>query len=93
MPSVRELSPDDATALAALYADYEWWEDRTPDEVCRALDETEVAMGVEEDSGDDGRALVAAARVLTDYTYYATVFDVARNRRFLAGQPERKAFW
>ena len=42
------------------------------------LRESDVAVGVEDD-GD----LVAAARVLTDYTYYATVFDVivAADRR------------
>lgn len=78
MPTVRDLSPDDAPALTALYADYEWWEDRTVPEVRDALAETEVALGVE----DDGN-LVAAARVLTDYQYYANVFDVvvAADRR------------
>lgn len=78
MTEVRDLTPDDAAALTSLYEDYEWWNDRTTDEVGTALAETEVAVGVE----DDG-TLVAAARVLTDYTYYATVFDVivAADRR------------
>jgi len=71
MPTVRDLTPDDATALAALYGDYEWWADRDAERVRVALEATEVAVGVERDG-----ELVAAARVLTDYTYYATVFDV-----------------
>ena len=72
MSTVRELTPGDAAELTALYEDYEWWADRDESDVRRALEHTEVAVGVEDDSGD----LVAAARVLTDYTYYATVFDV-----------------
>lgn len=71
MPEVRDLAPEDADALTALYGDYEWWADRSVEDVRTALRETEVAVGVE-----DGGDLVAAARVLTDFTYYATVFDV-----------------
>lgn len=71
MPTVRELTPADAPALTALYAEYEWWADRECEEVRVALAATEVALGVEVE-GD----LVAAARVLSDYQYYATVFDV-----------------
>jgi hypothetical protein len=74
MPSVRDLSPGDAAELTALYDEYEWWEDRSVADVRDALEETEVALGVEE-SGD----LVASARVLTDYQYYANVFDVLRS--------------
>ncbi|WP_232701835.1 GNAT family N-acetyltransferase [Halobacterium wangiae] len=78
MPTVRDLDPEDAPALTALYGEYEWWADRTVPEVRDALAETEVAVGVEDDS-----ELVAAARVLTDYQYYANVFDVivAADRR------------
>lgn len=71
MPNVRELTPADAEELTRLYRDYEWWEGRAVDDVRGALAETEVALGIEEDD-----ELVAAARVLTDYTYYANVFDV-----------------
>ncbi len=71
MTTVRDLSPDDAPALTALYEEYEWWEDRTVEDVRRALAGTEVAVGLEADG-----ELVATARVLTDYTYYANVFDV-----------------
>jgi len=78
MTTVRDLTPADAEALTALYREYEWWADREGADVRTALRESDVAVGVEDD-GD----LVAAARVLTDYTYYATVFDVivAADRR------------
>jgi predicted GNAT family N-acyltransferase len=78
MPDVRDLTPEDAPELTALSEEYAWWEDREVEGVRDALAETEVAVGVE-----DGGNLVAAARVLTDYTYYATVFDVivAADRR------------
>lgn len=66
----RDLTTADAETVTALYGEYEWWEDRTEVDVRRALAETEVAVGVEDDD------LVAAARVLTDYTYYANVFGV-----------------
>lgn len=78
MCSIRELSPADARALTPLYGEYDWWADRTVDDVRSGLAETDLALGIETD-GD----LVASARVVTDYTYYATVYDVivARDRR------------
>ena len=76
MSTVRDLTPADAEALTALYGDYEWWADRTTGDVRRALAETAVAVGVETDG-----ELVAAARVLTDYTYYAKVYDVLRTAK------------
>lgn len=72
MATVRDLTPADAPALTALYEEYGWWADRDVERVRVALEATEVAVGVDHD--EDG--LVAAARVLTDYTYYANVFDV-----------------
>lgn len=71
MTNVLDLTVEDAHALTALYQEYEWWADRDIADVREALAETEVAVGIE-DSG----SLVAAARVLTDFTYYANVFDV-----------------
>lgn len=68
---VRDLTPDDVPALCALYEEYEWWANRDIDNVSDAFAATEVAVGVE--ITDD---LVAAGRVLTDYIYYATVYDV-----------------
>ena len=71
MPTVRDFTPDDAPALTALYEEYEWWADRTVPTVREALTETEVAVGIEADG-----ELVAAARVLTDYQYYANLYDL-----------------
>ena len=76
MTTVRNLTPADAEALTALYRDYEWWADRATEDVRRALVETGVAVGVEADG-----ELVAAARVLTDRTYYAKVYDVLRTAK------------
>ena len=56
MPEVRDLTPEDAPELTALYADYEWWDDREVEGVRDALAETEVAVGVR-DEEDDRRAL------------------------------------
>jgi GNAT superfamily N-acetyltransferase len=78
MVRVRDLSPDDAPELTDLHGEYGWWADRDVGTVRRALADTEVAVGVE-----DGDRLVASARVLTDFAYYANVFDVvvAADRR------------
>lgn len=73
-----ELTTDDASALAVLYDEFEWWAGRGESAVREALAGTDVALGVRAD--DD---LVAAARVLTDFTFYGTVYDVivAADRR------------
>ena len=76
MTTIRNLTPANAEALTALYGDYEWWADRTTEDVRRALAGTAVAVGIEADD-----ELVAAARVLTDRTYYAKVYDVLRTAK------------
>ena len=78
MPDVVELSAEDARSVHALYQQYGWWDDRTLDETERALSDTPLAIGVRE-----GGELVASGRVLTDFTFYANVFDVivAEERR------------
>lgn len=75
---VVELSPADAAALTALYGDHDWWADRTEDDVRRALQGTDLSLGLR----DSGR-LVAGARVVTDGVFYGTVYDVvvAADRR------------
>lgn len=85
VPEIVDLTPEDATALTALYSDYDWWADRDAEAVRRALESTDVAVGLRADgaaSGEGGR-LVAAARVVTDFVYYAMVYDVivAADRR------------
>lgn len=71
MARFRSLDESDASELAALYRDYDWWADRRVSAVADALSETDIAVGLADED-----ELVAAARVLTDYAYYATVFDV-----------------
>ena len=61
-----------ADELLALYREYDWWADRDPESVRRALEHTDEVVVLR---GDDGEPL-AAARVLTDYVYYAMVYDV-----------------
>ncbi len=86
MAEVRELDPSDARALSDLYDEYEWFADRSREDVRAALRATELALGVEVESGEEGvggARLVAAARVLTDYRFYGVVYDVvvAADRR------------
>ncbi|MFB6087938.1 MAG: GNAT family N-acetyltransferase [Haloarculaceae archaeon] len=69
----RSLGPDAAADLLALYETYDWWADREEAAVGRALAATDEVVALRDDDTDE---LVAAARVLTDYTYYAMVFDV-----------------
>jgi GNAT superfamily N-acetyltransferase len=69
---VVDLDASDADDLLALYATYGWWDDRNAGDVRRALDDS-VAVGLRD--ADSGR-LVASARVVTDFVYYATVYDV-----------------
>lgn len=84
MPEIVDLTPEDAPQLTALYRDYDWWASREVEDVRRVLESTDVAVGLRAsgETADDGR-LVAAARVLTDFVYYATVYDVivAADRR------------
>lgn len=69
----RSIGPDAVPELAELYETYDWWADREPTELERALAGTDETIALRDDESDE---LVAAARVLTDYTYYAMVFDV-----------------
>lgn len=67
------LGSANVSELAALYDTYGWWADRDEDGIRRALAETDEAIALRD---EDTEELLAAARVLTDYTYYAMVFDV-----------------
>lgn len=66
-----ELGPEDAEAYLELYREFEWWADREHAAVEKALENTSLAVGLR-----DGNELVAAARVFTDFVYYAKVYDV-----------------
>lgn len=78
-PTVQYVSTTDdvdrdalADELLTLYDSYGRWDDREPAAVREALRETDEVVVVRDDEGDP----VAAARVLTDYVYYAQVYDV-----------------
>lgn len=79
-----ELDVDDAAELTALYEEYGWWADRDEAAVEAALRDTPLALGLRGDgeavgdgAGDGGSTdLVASARVLTDFTFYARIYDV-----------------
>lgn len=74
------LGPEDAEDVHGLYASYEWWADRDVADVRTALENTDLAVGCRDAETDE---LVAAARVLTDFVYYAKLYDVivAERRR------------
>jgi predicted GNAT family N-acyltransferase len=59
--------------LMELYR-HEWWtHQRREEDVVRMLQHTDLVVGVCSEPGDE---LVAFARVLTDRTFKATIFDV-----------------
>jgi len=47
VPAVRELTPADAPALTAPYAEHDRWADRGVEAVREALAGTEIAVGIE----------------------------------------------
>jgi len=71
-----------ADELLGLYREYDWWADRDPENVRRALEHTDEVVVLRDGDNESGDPL-AAARVLTDYVYYAMVYDVivAEDRR------------
>lgn len=77
---IYELPEDRIPELEALYRSYEWWADRDVDDVRRAYEHTDCFVGLCD--GEIGK-LIAAARVLTDFVYYGTIYDVivAEERR------------
>ncbi|MFC7138560.1 GNAT family N-acetyltransferase [Halosimplex aquaticum] len=69
----RSLGPSATPELIDLYETYEWWADREEEPLRRALAATDEVVALRDEETDD---LIAAARALTDYTYYAMVYDV-----------------
>lgn len=58
--------------LQALYASEWWTKERTPKEVERVLDNSQLTIGLLDKRGH----LIAFARVLTDFRFKAIIFDV-----------------
>lgn len=57
----------------ALYDQYPWWEGRTPKDIQTMIEHTDLLVGLRDTENDQ---LVAAGRVLTDFVYYAKIYDV-----------------
>lgn len=76
----EEPVPVVVESLQSLFETYGWWADRDAAAVRAAVEETDEVVFVREQSDpQDERAeqpVVAAARILTDYVYYAQVYDV-----------------
>ncbi|MFB6187034.1 MAG: GNAT family N-acetyltransferase [Halobacteriaceae archaeon] len=75
MDVVSEISPAE---VMTLYQDHPGWRDRELDNVRRAIQNTDLIVGLR----DNGN-LIASGRVMTDFVYYAKAYDiiVAANRR------------
>ncbi|WP_247730558.1 GNAT family N-acetyltransferase [Halovivax limisalsi] len=71
--TVETPSPAQLDDLVDLYRSYPWWEERDRDDVRRAVEATDLFVGLADPETGE---LVAAARVLTDFTYYGKIFDV-----------------
>ncbi|WP_458188036.1 GNAT family N-acetyltransferase [Haladaptatus sp. NG-WS-4] len=65
-----------AEELLELYREYEWWADRDESDVRRALRNTDEVVLLRDGHEDGVGEPIAAARILTDYVYYAMVYDV-----------------
>jgi len=76
----HSLTPDSAPKLRALYDDYRPWAGRSEKEVARLIENTDEVIGIWDTETD---ALVASARVLTDYYQYSMIYEVivAESRR------------
>ena len=70
---LEELSDAHVVQLRAMYAREYWSKGRTPDDVRRMLEHTDVVVALVDPDTDE---LVALARVLSDEVYKALVFDV-----------------
>jgi predicted GNAT family N-acyltransferase len=69
-----EYDPDNLTdELLTLYRTYDWWADRTEEDLKHALRHTDEMVILRD---HDTEIIVAAARILTDYIYYAKIYDV-----------------
>ncbi|MHC1548513.1 GNAT family N-acetyltransferase [Phyllobacterium sp. K27] len=67
-----------ALELHALYSKEWWTKGRSLDDMVRMLKHSDLTLGC---CTDDGK-LIGFARVLTDYTFKAFIFDVIAHERF-----------
>jgi GNAT superfamily N-acetyltransferase len=69
---VNSLNEREIEQLLALYGNEFWSDKRERDEVCLMLKNTDIVIGVKAAAGD----LVGFVRVLTDYVFKATIYDL-----------------
>jgi GNAT superfamily N-acetyltransferase len=69
---IEKFGESQEEELFDLYSQEWWTKDRSFDDVARMLRHSDIVLGC---CGDDGR-LVGFARVLTDFTFKALIFDV-----------------
>ncbi|MBM4124475.1 MAG: GNAT family N-acetyltransferase [Nitrospira sp.] len=77
MITFSEKKDIDPAQLATLYAQAPWATGRTPVEIREMLTQTDLAV-----SAWDGARLVGFGRVLTDYIYRASIWDVIVDRDY-----------
>ena len=70
---IEALTADHVDDLLRLYRNEWWTDDRERKDVGRMLEGSDEVVGFQDVGTNE---LVAFARVLTDYTYKAVVFDV-----------------
>jgi ribosomal protein S18 acetylase RimI-like enzyme len=70
---VDEFGSEHVEEFRDLYDQYPWWEGRTPENVQTMIDHTDLLVGLRD---TETTHLVAAGRVLTDFVYYAKIYDV-----------------
>lgn len=72
LTQVDTLTEAQILQLHALYQQAWWAQTRTPEQVRRMLAQTSLIIGLVDESGQ----LVAFCRLLTDFIFHATLFDV-----------------
>lgn len=73
MIELDRIEENRVAELLQLYRSAWWASDRTGDEVSSMLLHCDLVTGLVDEATDQ---LVAFARVLTDHTYFAMIFDV-----------------
>jgi ribosomal protein S18 acetylase RimI-like enzyme len=77
MVTFSERKDIDAAQLVRLYAQAPWAAGRTEEDIRSMLAQTDVVL-----SAWDGPALIGFGRVLTDYVYRASIWDVIVDRDY-----------
>jgi GNAT superfamily N-acetyltransferase len=70
---IDEFGSEHTDEFRALYDQYPWWEGRTSADVQTMIEHTDLLVGLRD---TETAHLVAAGRVLTDFVYYAKIYDV-----------------